>query len=196
MAEPQKPVDPTLIPLFKELWSERVVVRPYREEDAEALHEAIAESRDHLRPWLPFADEHQTVDESRAWINGSRARWILRQNMNCGIFEAATGRYLGGIGLDVHSWEIPSFEIGYWLRQSAVGHGYMSEAVRLLTDFALNDLKAKRVEIQCDERNVHSANVARRLGYVQEGRLRNECQAPDGAVRNTLIFSVVPEDRK
>jgi ribosomal-protein-serine acetyltransferase len=94
----------------------------------------------------------------------------------------------------VHSWEIPSFEIGYWLRRSAEGHGYMSEAARLLTDFVLNDLKANRVEIQCDERNTHSANVARRLGYVQEGRLRNEVQAPDGAVRNTLIFSRVPGD--
>jgi len=194
MAEPKKLLDPTLIPLFDELRGERVIVRPYREEDAPALYEAVAESREHIRPWLAFAAGHRNVDESRAWINGSRARWILRQNMNCGIFEAATGRFLGGIGLEVHSWEIPSFEIGYWLRKSAEGHGYMSEAARLLTDFALNDLKANRVEIQCDERNTHSANVARRLGYVQEGRLRNEAQAPDGAVRNTLIFSRVPGD--
>jgi ribosomal-protein-serine acetyltransferase len=192
MAEPKKPLDPTLIPLFDELRGERVIVRPYREEDAMAMQQAIEESREHLRPWMPFAD--QSLDESRAWINSSRARWILRQSMNCGIFEASTSRFLGGIGLLVHSWEIPSFEIGYWLRKSVEGQGYMSEAVRLLTDFALDSLKAKRVEIQCDERNTHSANVARRLGYIQEGRLRNECQAPDGAVRNTLIFSRIPGD--
>ena len=48
----------TLIPLFDELRGERVVVRPYRSEDAPALHEAVAESRDHLRPWLLFADKH------------------------------------------------------------------------------------------------------------------------------------------
>jgi RimJ/RimL family protein N-acetyltransferase len=71
----------------------------------------------------------------------------------------------------------------------------MTEAVRLLTDFALNELGAKRVEIQCDERNAHSANVARRLGYVQEGRLRNDFQSPDGEVRTTLVFSRIPEDR-
>jgi RimJ/RimL family protein N-acetyltransferase len=194
MAEPKKLLDPTLIPLFDELRGERVIVRPYREEDAPAMYEAVAELREHIRPWLPFADEHQSVDESRAWINGSRAHWILRQDINCGIFEAATDRFLGGIGLHVHSWEIPSFEIGYWLRKSAEGHGYMSEAARLLTDFVLNDLKANRVEIQCDERNTHSASVAKRLGYIQEGRLRNEAQAPDGAVRNTLIFSRVPGD--
>ncbi len=55
----------TLIPLFKELRGERVVVRPYRESDAQALYEAVAESRDHLRPWMPFADEHQKLNESR-----------------------------------------------------------------------------------------------------------------------------------
>jgi RimJ/RimL family protein N-acetyltransferase len=192
MAEPKKPLDPTLVALFEELRGDRVIVRPLREEDAAAVQEAIADSREHLRPWMPFAD--QTFDESRAWINSSRAQWILRQAMNCGIFEAATDRLLGVIGLKVHSWEIPSFEIGYWLRKSAEGHGYMTEAARLLTDFAFNNLKANRVEIQCDERNTHSANVARRLGYVQEGRLRNETQAPDGSVRNTLIFSKIPED--
>lgn len=193
MAE-QKSINPTLIPLFDELQGERVIVRPYREEDAAILQEAVAESRDHIRPWLPFADEHQTVDEARIWINGARSRWILRQSMNCAVIEAATRRYLGGIGLHVHSWDIPSFEIGYWLRKSAEGHGYTTEAARLLTDFALDKLGAKRVEIQCDERNAHSAKVARRLGYVQEGRLRNDFQSPDGAVRNTLVFSRIPED--
>lgn len=190
----QKPVDATLIPLFDELRGERVVIRPYEESDAADLQEAVAESRDHIRPWLPFADEHQTVDEARSWINGSRARWILRTSMNCAVLDAHTGRYVGGIGLHVHSWNIPSFEIGYWLRKSAEKQGYITEAARLLTDFALNNLGAKRVMIQCDERNTPSANVARRLGYIQEGRLRNDTQSPDGEVRTTLIFSRIPGD--
>jgi RimJ/RimL family protein N-acetyltransferase len=114
--------------------------------------------------------------------------------MNCCVFDVETDRFLGGIGLMVHSWEIRSFEIGYWLRKSAEGHGFMTEAVRLLTDFALNNLQAQRVEIQCDERNTHSANVARRLGFVQEGRLRNDFQAPDGTATTTLVFSRIPGD--
>ena len=40
----------TLMPLFEQLQGERVVVRPYREGDAQALFEAVAESRDHLHP--------------------------------------------------------------------------------------------------------------------------------------------------
>ncbi|MDQ2715119.1 MAG: GNAT family N-acetyltransferase [Chloroflexota bacterium] len=185
----------TLIPLFEELQGERVLVRPYRESDARDLFEAIGESREHIRPWLPFADAHQSVEESQDWIIHQMANWLLREQVTLGIWEQATNRYLGGIGLQPHNWESRLFEIGYWLRPSATGKGYITEAVRLLTDFAFNDLAATRVQIRCDERNVHSAAVPRRLGFVQEARLRNDTVAPDGSLRTTLVFSLIPDDR-
>ena len=186
----------TLIPLFDELRGEHVIVRPYRADDAQALYEAVAESREHIRPWLPFADEHQSVDESRDWIIHQEANWLLREQMPLSVWECETGRFLGGTGIHPHNWETRYFEIGYWLRASATGHGYMTEATRLLTDYLLNELAATRVEIRCDERNIPSAAIARRLGYVQEGRLRNDMLASDGSLRNTLIFSLTPEDRR
>src|ERR1700730_17535588 len=101
----------TLIPLFEELRGERIVVRPYRESDAQDLFEAVAESREHIRPWLPFADAHQTIEESRDWIIHQEANWLLRENMVLSIWERATGRYLGGTGLHIHNWEHRFFEI-------------------------------------------------------------------------------------
>lgn len=193
-AAPGKPVFLTLLPVFDELRDERVVVRPYREEDAQSLYEAIEESRDHLRPWLPFADEHRSVTESCEWINGQRAKWILREAFNMAVFAAEGGRFLGGVGLRPHNWHIRYFEIGYWLRKSAVGRGYTTAAVRLLAGWAMESLHAQRIEIRCDAENAHSADVARRLGFVQEGLRRNDFQAPDGRVRNTLVFSRIPGD--
>lgn len=186
----------TLIPLFEELHSERVVVRPYSESDAQALFEAMTESRDHLRPWLPFADEHQTVEESRHWIIQQIANWILRDDLMLSIWEQESGRYLGGTGLHPHNWAIGYFEIGYWVRPSAEGHGYIAESVRLLTNYAFDNLKANRIEIRCDELNVRSAAIPKRLGFVLEGRLRNDLATSDGRLRTTLIFSLIPEDRK
>ncbi len=185
----------TLIPLFEELRGERIVVRPYRESDAQALFEAVAESRDHLRPWLPFADAHQTVEETRDWIIHQMANWILREDLTPGIWEQTSGSYLGGTGLHPRNWEIGYFEIGYWLRATATGYGYVTEAVRLLTDYAFNTLAANRVEIRCDELNVPSAAIPQRLGYRLEGRLRNCIGASDGKLRTMLIFSLTPADR-
>jgi RimJ/RimL family protein N-acetyltransferase len=185
----------TLIPLFDELHGERVIVRPYRASDAQAVFEAINESRTHLRPWLPFADAHQSVEESRDWIIHEMAKWLLREDLIVGIWEKSTNRYLGSSGLHPRNWRAGYFEIGYWLRSSATGRGYVTEAVRLQTDYAFNTLGANRVEIRCDERNVRSAAVAQRLGFVLEGRLRNDTVTPDGMLRNTLIFALIRTDR-
>src|SRR5947209_4437637 len=152
----------TLIPLFEELRGERVLLRPYQESDAAALFEAVAESRDQLRPFLPFADAHQTVEASRDWIIHRRASWLLREDLTVGVWETASNRYLGGSGLHPRNWQSRYFEIGYWLRASATGRGYMTEAVRLLTEYAFTALQATRIEIRCDERNERSAAIARR----------------------------------
>ena len=181
----------TLIPLFEELRGERIVVRPYRESDAQDLFEAVAESRDHIRPWLPFADTHQSVEESRDWIIHQVALWLLLEDLILGMWEAATNRYLGGTGLHPHNWDTGYFEIGYWIRASAGGHGYITEAVRLLANYAFDTLKANRLEIRCDELNVRSAAIPQRLGFVREGCLRNNATAPDGRIRNTLVFSLI-----
>lgn len=185
----------TLIPLFDELCGERVTVRPYRASDAQALKEAVDESREYIRPWLPFADEHQTVEESRDWIIKQEAQWLLRENMIVSVWENATSRFLGGSGMHIPNWEARHFEIGYWLRPSAAGHGYMTEAVQLLTDYAFEHLAANRVQIRCDERNVRSAAIPRRLGFVLDGLMRDDRIAPDGQLSGTLIFSLIRKDR-
>ena len=190
----EKAEHPTSVPLFEELRGERVVIRPYRHEDAEALREAVVESRDHLRPWMPWADTHQSIEETREWLGRAIEKSMLREELILGMWHIATGCYLGGTGLHPRNWEIPSFEVGYWLRKSGEGHGYVTEAVQLLVYFALMELQAQRVEIRCDERNTRSAAVARRLGFKQEALLRNHMIAPDGALRNTLIFSRIPGD--
>ena len=104
---------PTLVPLFEELRGDVVLLRPYRPDDAPLLQEAVAESRDHLRPWMPWADTHQTVEESLDWINHVRANWITRTDMAIAMFDAADpARYVGGTGLHPRDWAVRYFEIG------------------------------------------------------------------------------------
>jgi RimJ/RimL family protein N-acetyltransferase len=184
----------TLIPLFEELRGERVLIRPYNEGDAPALHAAIDESRDELRPWLPFADAHRSLDETRDFILRAFADYVLRQDMHLGLWDHTTDRLIGAIGFRPRDWSIGYFAIGYWLRTSATRRGYVTEAVRLLTDFAFDTLGAQRVEICCDVRNWRSAAVAERLGFVREGQLRNHQRAADGSLRTTLVYALTTSD--
>lgn len=184
----------TLTPIFEQLVGERVIVRPFTESDAQALYDAIDESREHIGRWMPWPAFHKQVEDSLDWIIKGRAAWLLRENFPAGMWDKESGRFLGGIGLHIHNWDIRSFEIGYWLRASAEGHGYMSESVRLLTRFAFDTWEANRVLIRCDVRNKRSAAVPRRLGFVQEACFRHDNRATDGTLRDTLVFALIRED--
>ncbi|HKV86350.1 MAG TPA: GNAT family N-acetyltransferase [Ktedonobacterales bacterium] len=184
----------TLMPIAEELRGEQVVVRAYRPEDAEALREAVAESRDLLRPWMPFADDHQTIEETRDFILRCQANWLMRHGFTMGVFESRTGRLLGGSGYTPRDWDVLSFEIGYWLRAGAEGHGYITESTRLITDYLFDHLHAQRVQILCDARNTRSAAVPARLGFPREALLRHYTRAVDGDLEDTLIFAMIPSD--
>jgi RimJ/RimL family protein N-acetyltransferase len=181
------------IPLPGELRSERLVLRPYRMGDAEALFAAVEESRERLRRWLDWVDDFETLDHARYYVSGAQHDWARRRDLFFGLFDAG-GRYLGNAGLHNVDWSIRSFEIGYWLRDGAEGRGYAQEAVRRLTRFAFEDLGANRVEIRCDPRNERSRRVAERLGFPFEGCLRNSRQDPEGRPRDTLVYALVPRD--
>jgi RimJ/RimL family protein N-acetyltransferase len=183
---------PSQIPLFDELIGKRVTVRAHQLDDFDELWGAIQESKNELRLWLPFAD--QSPEQLRDWLAHVVAKWQTRETMGMAIRARDTGRLVGNIGLMVRNWDIGSFEIGYWLRTSAVGHGYMTEATRLVTDFAFDHLNAQRVMIQCDIANARSAAVPRRLGFTQEGIKRRDYALPDGRISDTLVFSMIRDD--
>jgi RimJ/RimL family protein N-acetyltransferase len=109
---------PTAIPLPDALRSPRLILRPLRPEDAEAIFAAIDESREHLRPWMLWVDNHRSIDDTRDWCARAAADWLTRSELTLGFFDAASGRFLGGTGLHVHDWERRLFAIGYWIRAS------------------------------------------------------------------------------
>lgn len=186
----------TLRPIFDELRGKRVLVRPFRPEDAEALFAAVVASRDYLLPWLPWAIGYDSVDDAREFINRARARWLLREDFTVSVWELEGGRLLGGSRLHTRNSEAGEYAIGYWLQREAAGHGYMAETVRLLTDYAFDTLGAERIFIRCDARNRRSAAVAERVGFRFEGRLRRDGMAYDGTVRDTLIYALTRDDTR
>jgi RimJ/RimL family protein N-acetyltransferase len=72
------------------------------------------------------------------------------------------------------------------------GQGFITEAVAGITDFAIQQLGAKRLEIRCDSENERSAAVPRRLNFELEGILKNEDRHHlTNELRDTMIFAKV-----
>lgn len=188
---PEPAVFPPL-PQLGELVGDLVLVRRFREADAGDLFTAVTASRAELLPWLPWAASYRTLGDAVAFVQQMEMTQAL--DYTCGVWERATGRLVGGIGLHPRDPRVPSFEIGYWLHTAMTGKGFMTESVRLIATFALERLGANRVYIRCDARNERSAATARRSGFIYEGTFRHDEVVNDGSLRDTMYFSHLPGD--
>lgn len=178
-----------------ELRGKRVLLRPYRPEDAPEVFASINESRNRIKVWLPWAEDgHQTLADTEEFIQRVTGQWQDKIDFVLGMWDVDSGRFVGGAGLHYRDPEVPYYELGYWIREGEVGKGYVREAVQLQTACAFETLNANRVEIRCDSRNERSRRVPESLGFVHEGRLRNHGRHTDGSLRDTLIFALTPED--
>jgi RimJ/RimL family protein N-acetyltransferase len=187
---------PILTELPELLLGERVLVRPFRPGDGAALWDAVEESREHILPWLPWGDTHKSPADSEAYARRNCAKWLTREDLPLSVWDRSAAEFLGGSGLHRIEWDVPSFEIGYWLRKSAVGQGYMTEAVSLICALAFETLAAQRVFIRCAAGNQRSAAIPVRLGFAYEGTLRNAKRDTRGELRDMLIFGMTPDGYK
>ncbi|MDP9409116.1 MAG: GNAT family N-acetyltransferase [Actinomycetota bacterium] len=176
--------------------TERLLIRSPLPGDGQEVFAAVTESFAELTPWMPWPKEHRSVEDSEASVRRARARFLERADLRLLLFLKGTQTLVGGSGLHRIDWTVPKFEIGYWCRTRFTGRGYVTEAVRGISDFAFDVLGARRVEIRCDSRNLPSARVAERAGFRLEGELRNNELDTGGVPRNTLVYAMIPEEHE
>lgn len=171
------------------LQDEEIELLPPSKRWLEPLWQAVEESRSELGEfldWVPLMRDPAQLAQnmSRAEQNFAEQKEELRYL----IISKSSQEFLGLIGLHIRDMQVPYYEMGYWLRTSATGLGVMTRAVSLLSEFALQRLKANRLEIRTAASNRRSADVALRCGYKLEARLSQHRRLPNGQLDDTLIF--------
>jgi RimJ/RimL family protein N-acetyltransferase len=148
-----------------------LVVRRWTEDDAPALSRAIAESLEHLRPWMHWiALEPLSLDGRRAWL-----RERSEGDENYGLWLG--DRVVGGCGL--HRRLGPdALEIGYWVHPAFTRRGLATAAVRRLCEIAFARPGIDHVEIHHDRANAASGRVAAAAGFARAGERPREPDAP------------------
>jgi RimJ/RimL family protein N-acetyltransferase len=182
-------MNPVLIDFPDRFKTARLEIRAPKPGDGAALNGAVLESWAEISPWVPWAKKRPSVEDSETVVRESMARFILRQDLMLLLFEKETATFVGGCGLHRINWDVPSFEIGYWVRTKFAGQGYITEAVKALADFAFSALGARRVHLQCDARNVRSQRVAERAGFALEASLHQSSLANDGTLADMMIYA-------
>jgi RimJ/RimL family protein N-acetyltransferase len=169
-----------------EIIGARVVLRRCRyPDDSLPLREAINASLEHLRGWMAWAQSPATGESVRLFLETAARDFGGDSAAHYAITLRGSGEYVGVCGLEARIGE-GALEIGYWADVRHTKRGLVTEAAHLLTTTALALAGVTRVEIHCDEANVRSAAVPRRLGYHLDRIEADEIEAPKEVGRSMI----------
>ncbi|WP_134738503.1 GNAT family protein [Nocardioides sp. 503] len=169
------------------LQTARLRLRPFVDADADALY-ALHSNAHVLRYWdsPPWTDrsrlERFLASCRQVEAEGTGARLVLE--------HASDGAFLGWIGLTHWDATHHKASLGYVLAEAAWGHGYATEAARAVLQWAFDTLGLNRVQAETDTRNLASARVLEKLGFVHEGTLREDCVV-DGDLSDSWVFGLL-----
>ncbi len=116
----------------------------------------------------------------QGWRDGSRAGFA--------ITARSDARFLGLAAFVALSLPGREAEVGYVVAREERGRGVAARAVRLLTEWGLQQLGLVRIELRADVENPASLRVAERCGYVREGTLRS-VHVKDGRRADMAVFA-------
>ena len=161
----------------------RLVLRPRRPDDAEALH-AIYSDEALMRWWSH--GPHATLDETRERMADKSPDWrcwsITRRDDDTAIgFVAVNEKRQGNVS-----------EIGYALARAHWGQGLAAEAVTRMTGQIFAEGQ-RRIYADTDPDNTASRALLDRLGFKLEGYLRAEWETHIG-VRDTTLYGLLREE--
>src|SRR5262245_16741005 len=96
-----------------------IVLRPYRVDDVDALHEAVTTSIPELSPWMFWCHPGYSMQDSRTWVEARPAEWAQGTSYDFAILDPSSGALIGGCGLNAVNRINRFANLGYWVRTSA-----------------------------------------------------------------------------
>lgn len=138
---------------------------------AEELNALIMENYEHIREWSAWLkDREHSLERTQDFIRRNLKHFAENEGFEICIWHR--GKIAGQIGYNYLDWNDRRTEIGYWLGASFQGKGLVTKACRVLINHAFNELKLNRVEMRCGVENKKSRRLPERLGFREEGILR------------------------
>ena len=161
------------------------------ERHSNELFAAIEGNREHLGRWLPWVGNVRNSDDSRRYIIGALQQFADSNGMAVAI------RYQGKLAGVVNLHFVDRFSertsIGYWLAEDFQGKGLITRSCALLIDYAFGALELNRVEIRCASDNIRSRAIPERLGFKEEGTLRQTERVGDRLL-NHVVYGMLADE--
>lgn len=177
--------------MFKCYLSADTYIRLIELRHAEDFFALVEKNYERLLVWCPWLEEVRTVEKTRLFIKGKLQRFADGNGFTAGFFE--NDSLIGVIALEYLDWTNRVTEVGYWLDTEAEGKGLITKACLILIDHAFGELKMKRVQIRCACENLRSRAIPERLGFRQEGVVRQVEKLSDRFV-DLVIYGMLADE--
>jgi RimJ/RimL family protein N-acetyltransferase len=166
----------------------QVVLRAVVPTDAEVIFAACHGADMALH--IPHFPDPYTEEDARRFTQRAVERWE-RESYTLAITTARSEEFLGviEIGAPVEG----AASIGYWVKRETRGRGVATEALMLVSRWAIAELGVERVWLTTSPDNVASQRVAEKAGFTREAVLRSHLSFRDGR-RDSVVFSLLPGD--
>ena len=181
-----------LLDIPTRLETERLLIRKYAEGDGQGLYLLLErnDNRNRLAEHVDEATEIRTAVEAEIRIRQLAADWVARTRFVMGLWLKPSNEQVGQIWIEPRNWDVPSFELGWFLDSGFLGTGLATEAARRAIRFIFECLHAHKIIVITRDNNEKSHRLAQRLGFAREGHLR-ECSVKDGLRWGLLHYGML-----
>ena len=170
------------------LEGERIYLRPIIEGDANETYVGWLNDRE-VNRHLESRFEPHTLEGLRFYIESIRHS---SANVFMAIVLKASPRHIGNIKLGPIDYRHRIGDVGFIIgEKDCWGKGYVTEAIRLMTDYAFSGLNLHKVTAGCYATNSGSARALMKAGFVEEGRLKSHCLTREGPYVDKICFGMI-----
>jgi ribosomal-protein-serine acetyltransferase len=173
--------------------TERLYLRCYQAGDGPWFYAMSQKNRAHLMQYESgnVVMNIQSEEDAEIVARELAANWVARNNFFLGAFDKKSNEFVAQIYIGPVNWDLPEFEVGYFVDCDHEGQGYVTEAVKGALRFIFETMHAWRVRLGCNDTNIRSYQVAERCGMKREGHIREDKKNPDGTFSGSFHYGML-----
>ena len=175
----------------RKLETDRLILRPFVKEDAEAMYRNWA-SDPEVTKFLSWPT-YQTADDAHEILDIWTKQYSDVTFYQWAIELQKVGEPIGSISVVNFDDRVDMVEIGFCIGKPWWGQGIMTEAFQAVIDFLFGEVGVLRIEAGHDPNNPASGAVQRKCGLKYEGTLRRSIRSNQG-ITDKVVYAILKEE--
>lgn len=178
------------------LFTQRLVIRRFKEEDGEALFRLVQNNRYRLESRFTYLlDAVHSEDEATFYIYQTISDWLLQQKYVFAIWENDSAQMVGYIELFNLDLKVPRGEVIFFMDEKFTGRELMTEALLEFCKFCFEEMKIVKLNFITATDNYAAQRVARKCGFRREGDIRMHFKRDSGDLIDALLLGLSSYDQ-